>query len=84
MGVLSDRNILAEVPATAENLGKRKVREVLAMAQGRDAIAIQIASFTFMVPISAAKAAPERPAAMIAVISGPSSRVTERPTRLAT
>jgi CBS domain-containing protein len=31
MGVLSDRNILAEVPATAENLGKRKVREVLAM-----------------------------------------------------
>ena len=31
MGVLSDRNILAEVPATADNLGKRKVREVLAM-----------------------------------------------------
>jgi CBS domain-containing protein len=31
MGVLSDRNILAEVPATSENLGKRKVREVLAM-----------------------------------------------------
>jgi CBS domain-containing protein len=31
MGVLSDRNILAEVPATAENLGRRKVREVLAM-----------------------------------------------------
>lgn len=31
MGVLSDRNILAEVPATAENLGQRKVREVLAM-----------------------------------------------------
>ena len=31
-------------------------------------------SVTFIVPISAAKAAPERPAAMIAVISGPSSR----------
>jgi CBS domain-containing protein len=31
MGVLSDRNILAEVPATSENLGQRKVREVLAM-----------------------------------------------------
>lgn len=31
LGVLSDRNILAEVPATSENLGKRKVREVLAM-----------------------------------------------------
>jgi predicted transcriptional regulator len=31
MGVLSDRNILAEVPATADNLGKRKVSEVLAM-----------------------------------------------------
>jgi CBS domain-containing protein len=31
MGVLSDRNILAEVPATAENLGRRKVSEVLAM-----------------------------------------------------
>jgi CBS domain-containing protein len=31
MGVLSDRNILAEVPATADNLGRRKVREVLAM-----------------------------------------------------
>jgi len=31
LGVLSDRNILAEVPATSENLGKRQVREVLAM-----------------------------------------------------
>lgn len=31
LGVLSDRNILAEVPATADNLGRRKVREVLAM-----------------------------------------------------
>jgi len=31
LGVLSDRNILAEVPATNENLGKRQVREVLAM-----------------------------------------------------
>jgi CBS domain-containing protein len=31
MGVLSDRNILAEVPATAENLGNRKVSEVMAM-----------------------------------------------------
>ena len=35
MGVLSDRNILAEVPATAENLGKRKVGEVLAMVPRR-------------------------------------------------
>ena len=41
-------------------------------------------SETFIVPISAANAAPERPAAMIAVISGPSSRVIDRPTRLAT
>ena len=31
LGVLSDRNILAEVPATRENLSRRKVREVLAM-----------------------------------------------------
>lgn len=31
LGVLSDRNILAEVPATAENLGRRRVRDVLAM-----------------------------------------------------
>ena len=31
LGVISDRNILAEVPATADNLGKRLVRDVLAM-----------------------------------------------------
>jgi CBS domain-containing protein len=31
LGVLSDRNILAEVPATAEHLSDRKVGDVLAM-----------------------------------------------------
>ena len=31
LGVLSDRNILAEVPATADHLGARKVGDVLAM-----------------------------------------------------
>jgi predicted transcriptional regulator len=31
LGVLSDRNILAEVPATADNLSQRLVRDVLAM-----------------------------------------------------
>ena len=31
VGVLSDRNVLAEVPATAEHLSGRKVRDVLAM-----------------------------------------------------
>jgi CBS domain-containing protein len=31
LGVLSDRNILAEVPATAEHLRRRRVRDVLAM-----------------------------------------------------
>ena len=31
LGVLSDRNILAEVPATADHLGGRRVRDVLAM-----------------------------------------------------
>ena len=31
LGVLSDRNILAEVPATAEHLSARRVRDVLAM-----------------------------------------------------
>lgn len=31
LGVLSDRNILAEVPATADNLSRRQVRDVLAM-----------------------------------------------------
>ena len=31
LGVLSDRNILAEVPATSEHLGRRHVRDVLAM-----------------------------------------------------
>lgn len=30
-GVLSDRNLLAEVPATAENMSRRRVGEVLAM-----------------------------------------------------
>jgi len=31
LGVLTDRNILADVPATAEHLGERKVGDVLAM-----------------------------------------------------
>ncbi len=31
LGVLSDRNILAEVPATAEHLSARQVGDVLAM-----------------------------------------------------
>ncbi len=31
LGVLSDRNILAEVPATSEHLGHRMVADVLAM-----------------------------------------------------
>ena len=39
---------------------------------------------TRIVPISAAKAAPERPASRIAVISGPSSRSIDRPIRSAT
>ena len=39
---------------------------------------------TFIVPISAANAAPERPASRIAVISGPSSRSIARPIRSAT
>ena len=39
---------------------------------------------TVIVPISAANAAPERPASRIAVISGPSSRNIERPSRSAT
>gem|GEM_PF-2602234 len=36
-------------------------------------------SLTFMVPISAAKAAPERPASKMAVTRGPSSRSMEMP-----
>ena len=43
-----------------------------------------ISSLTFIVPISAAKAEPERPARMIAVISGPSSRSTASATAFAT
>ena len=43
-----------------------------------------ISSDTFIEPSSAAKAAPERPHTMMAVISGPSSRVIDRPTRSAT
>ena len=39
---------------------------------------------TFIVPISAANAAPERPASRMAVISGPSSRSIARPIRSAT
>ncbi len=41
-------------------------------------------SVTRMVPISAAKAEPERPITTIAVTKGPSSRVMEIATRLAT
>ena len=43
-----------------------------------------ISSFTFIVPISAANAEPERPITTTAVISGPSSRVIEMATALAT
>ncbi len=39
-------------------------------------------SVSFIVPICAAKAEPERPATMIAVISTPSSRRASRPVRL--
>ena len=41
-----------------------------------------ISSVIFIVPICAAKAEPERPATMIAVISTPSSRTVIRPMRL--
>ena len=41
-----------------------------------------ISSVIFIVPICAAKAEPERPATMIAVISVPSSRTVIRPIRL--
>ena len=41
-----------------------------------------ISSVSFMVPSCAAKAEPDRPATMIAVISTPSSRKVRRPTRL--
>ena len=46
-------------------------------------LSASISSRTFMVPSSAANAEPERPAKMIAVISGPNSRNIERPIRLA-
>ena len=41
-----------------------------------------ISSVIFIVPSCAAKAEPERPATMIAVISVPSSRTVSRPIRL--
>ena len=41
-----------------------------------------ISSVIFIVPSCAAKAEPERPATMIAVISVPSSRTVIRPMRL--
>ena len=41
-------------------------------------------SDTFIVPISAAKAVPDLPATMMAVMSGPNSLTMESPTRLAT
>ena len=47
-------------------------------------VSASTSSLTFIVPISAANAAPERPASRIAVISGPSSRSIASPTRSAT
>ena len=41
-----------------------------------------ISSVSFIVPSCAAKALPDRPATMIAVISTPSSRIASRPVRL--
>jgi hypothetical protein len=61
------------------------------MSRGRTSISIgsipmtlsaSISSRTFITPISAAKAEPERPATMIAVISTPISRSTDTATRL--
>ena len=43
-----------------------------------------ISSVTFIVPISAANAEPDRPMTTMAVINGPSSRVMEIATALAT
>ena len=62
-----------------------------AMTRGRTSASIgetpivriaSISSVIFIVPICAAKAEPERPATMIAVISVPSSRTVIRPIRL--
>ena len=47
-------------------------------------VSASISWLTLIVPISAANAAPERPASRIAVISAPSSRSIDRPIRSAT
>ena len=49
-----------------------------------DVVRASISSFTRMVPICAAKAAPVRPAMMMAVIIAPISRAMASPTRSAT
>ena len=46
------------------------------------ALIASISSLTFMVPICAVKALPDRPATMIAVIRMPISRRNETPSRL--
>ena len=60
VGVLSDRNILAEVPATAEHLSSRRVADVLARvpvssikpeANPREAANVMAQSVTEAVPV---------------------------------
>ena len=64
----------------ARNFGvTRKCTGLIAMVSSAS-----ISSVTFMVPISAANAEPERPITTMAVIKGPSSRVIETATAVAT
>ena len=78
------------MPAKIVNSGVTNIvasrRGTTRKRSGSSAIVVRasISSFTFIVPISAAKAAPVRPASTIDVINGASSRNIDRPIRLAT
>ena len=80
-------------PATSSSTVIAGMTSIAASMRGRTSIVIgsrpivvsaSISSLTFMVPISAAKADPVRPARITAARSGPSSRRRLIETRLAT
>ena len=84
---------MPSMPARSSTKVMTGITSIAAMMRGSTSMVIgsspiviraSTSSFTFMVPISAAKAEPVRPARITAASSGPSSRTRLIATRLAT
>ena len=77
-------SIAAKKPSSGIISTAARIRGITSASIGETPIVriASISSVSFIVPSCAAKAEPERPATMIAVISTPSSRSASRPVRL--